>query len=201
LRFLNKPVTSSAVASPPNSIMIGSKTDKVRHKKLNLLRRRIQKTRRVFRPKISPSSATTSQPTTITSSQPPQLRELTFQSSSSINQDPTLVFAEWLNATRDPIHALGTWHAEIFTGQTCVSNETPTSADGASSVYPQVDIDHVDSASPTQELLDSSSVAVGEETSIISCHIPAELCQVNARNVDQIEPSSFEEARQLSVLV
>jgi hypothetical protein len=100
---------------------------------------------------------TTAESTIIPSSRLPQLRELTFQSSSSIHQDPVLG-SEWLNARRDPVYALCTWDAETFTEQIYDSNETSMPADEVSAVYSQLGVDHVDSEVPVDELLNSSPV-------------------------------------------
>lgn len=165
--------------------------------KPNLFWRFFQKTKKAFKPNHPPTPAATPTSSLVA----PQLRELTFQSSSSINIDPVLDSAEWLNGGRVPVHALTSQKqtTSIRPQYECVC--TPTPSDTASSIYSQPSLHHIDLALPPLEGSICSQEDLAEETSFLSCQTRVGLRHHDSDDVGEDESSSFEEAPQLNVLV
>jgi hypothetical protein len=148
--------------------------------------------------KLQPSPTSTH---TSTSSLPAaQARELTLQSSSSLHLDPVLGSAEWLNGGRHPVDALASHQAPRLPLPYHGPVYTPTPSDGASSVYSQLGLDHIDLALPALETWTSSHENLSGEPSLLPCQTEVGLYHHNTGNVGG-DSSSFEEGLQLNVLV
>ena len=165
--------------------------------KPKLFWRFVQKTKKAFKPNHPPTPAATPTSSLVA----PRLRELTFQSSSSINIDPVLDSAEWLSGGRVPVHALTSQKQTASTRPQYECVYTPTPSDAASSIYSQPSPHHIDLASPPLEGSTCSQEDLTEETSLLSCQTRVGLRHRDFDDVGEDESSSFEEAPQLNVLV
>lgn len=165
--------------------------------KPSLLWRFVQKTKKAFKPNHPPTPTATPKSSLVA----PQLQGLTFQSSSSINIDPVLDSAEWLNGGRVPVHGLTSQKQTAPTRPQYECVYTPTPSDGASSIYSQSSPHHIDLSSPPLEGSTCSQEDLAEETSLLSCQARVGLCHRNLDDVGEDESSSFEEAPQLNILV
>jgi hypothetical protein len=165
--------------------------------KPNLLWRFIEKTKKAFKSN-HPSTPTATPKSSLVA---PQLRGLTFRSSSSINIESVLDSAEWLNGGRVLVHALTSQNQTASTRPQYEYVCTPTPFDGASSIYSQPSPHHIDLASSPLEISTCSQEGLAEETSLLSCQARVGLFHCNSDDVGEDESSSFEEAQQLNVLV
>jgi hypothetical protein len=165
--------------------------------KPSLLWRFVQKTKNAFKPN-HPSTSTA---TPTFSPVAPQPRGPTFRSSGSINIDPVLDPAEWLNGGRVLVHALTIQKRTASTRPQYECVYTPTPSDGASSIYSQPSPHHIGSALPLLEVSTCSQEDLAEETSLLSRQARVGLRHRNSGDVGEDESSSFEEAPQLNVLV
>ena len=198
LRFRKETDTLSGTrVGEVDYFLMSSSAEVEQETKPNLLWRFIQKAKKAF--KSNHPSTPTATPTS--SLVAPRLRGLTFQSSSSINIEPVLDSAEWLNGGRALVHGLASQNQTASMRPQYEYVYTPTPSDGASSIYSQPSPHHIDLASSPLEVSTCSQESLAKETSFLSCQARVGLCNRDSDGVGEDESSSFEEAPQLNVLV